>query len=336
MKLYPALLLLAAVHATSACDFCAVYNADNAARQADNGLWFTISEQYIPFRTTQFESEEINPASPSYYDRSITHLVPGYNFTPRFGISLNIPLTYINFRRRDVRYSLTNLPIVEVERGSEFGLGDVSLITRFTLFEKRAMEYSAIVTLLGAAKFPTGDDSRLDDEIEQTRIFEAFLPPGTPHDPLGHSIGSVHQHNLALGSGSYDGIFGMTANGRWRRYFLNSQVQYYLRTEGDSGFKYGNELMISGGPGAFVLLAESSTLSVQANAVYDTMARDEILGRKSDRTGQTAWYLGPLLNFTLGESFSANAGVDIPLHIQNNGLQSVADYKIHGGVSWRF
>jgi hypothetical protein len=336
MKLLSAALLFGFVHGMWACDFCAVYNADNATRQSNKGFWLTISESYIPFRTTQFEGEEVSVVDPSYLDRSITHLVPGYNFSPRFGVSLNIPLTYLDFRRTDLRFSPTAPPVLETEKASEFGLGDLSLIARVVVFEKLEMEYSATVTLLGAAKFPTGDSDRIKDEVEQARIFESFLPPGTPHDPLDHSVTSVHQHDLALGSGSYDGIFGLTASGRWRRYFLNTQVQYYLRTEGESGFQYGNELMISGGPGAFLWLTESGTFSLQANAIYDTKARDRILGRRSDRTGQTGWYLGPLLNFTRGESFSANVGIDIPLHIENNGFQSVADYKVHGGLSWRF
>ena len=337
MRLVSAALFFAFAEAALACEFCAVYNADNAARHSNQGLWFTISEQYIPYRTLQFNGEEVSMDHPAYLDRSITHLVPGYNFSSRFGVSVNIPLTYINFRRTDLRYSATAPPVLETETGTDFGLGDVSLITRFVVFEQSTMQYSTVITLLGAAKFPTGDSSRIKDEVEQTKIFESLLPPGTPHDPLSHSIASVHQHDLALGSGSYDGIFGLTASGRWHRYFLNGQFQYYLRTEGESGFEYGDEIMISGGPGAFVWLTEDSgTLSLQANAVYDTMAHDEILGRTSELTGQTGWYIGPLLNFTWGQKFSANAGIDIPLHIENNGFQNVANFIFHGGLSWRF
>jgi hypothetical protein len=94
--------------------------------------------------------------------------------------------------------------------------------------------------------------------------------------------------------------------------------------------------MVSGGPGAFLLLNPSFTLSLQANAVYDSMARDRFSGVPSDETGMTAWYMGPLLNFSWGEHFSANIGIDIPLRIQNNGFQSVPDYRLHGGLAWRF
>jgi hypothetical protein len=330
------LFLLAVVQATSACELCAIYNAGSAQGQSESGFLFTISEQYVPYETPQFDGKEVSVPNPSFVDSSITHIVPGYNFTSWLGVSVNIPVTHLDFRRTDLRYSLTVPPVLFTEKGTEFGLGDTALIGRVAVFQKQTMRYGVAVNLLGGVKFPTGDASRLDNEVNQARIFQSFLPPGTPHDPLGHSVASVHQHMLALGSGSYDGVFGLTANARWKRWFLNAQFQYYLRTKGEAGFQYGNELIVSGGPGAFIFFGDSWTLSLQANALYDTMGRDELLGQVSDRTGETAWYMGPFLAFTAGEHFSANAGVDIPLRIANNGFQSVADYEVRGGLSWRF
>jgi hypothetical protein len=170
------------------------------------------------------------------------------------------------------------------------------------------------------------------------KVFQSFLPPGTPHDPLGHSVASVHPHMLALGSGSYDGVFGLTVNARWRQWFLNGQFQYYLRTKGEAGFKYGDEVIVSGGPGVYVVSSDSWTLSFQLNALYDSMGRDELLGQVSNRTGQTAWYVAPFpfVALTIGEHFSGNVGVELPVRIANNGFQSVADYELRGGISWRF
>lgn len=319
-----------------ACDLCAVYRAVDAGGASPPGLVLSIAEQYIPYRTSQVDGEVVRPANPDYADSSITHLVVGYNVASRFGVSLNVPLTHLNYRRTDLNYSLTAPPALYTDQGTEAGLGDLSLIGRIAIFQKTEMEYGFVVNVLAGVKFPTGDDERLDAEIAQVKVFNALLPPGTPHDPLGHSISSVHQHNLALGSGSYDGIFGLTASGNWQRLFFNAQFQYYLRSEGESGFEYGDELMVSGGPGVFVLLNKSCTLGLQAFALYDTLARDELLGTPSDRTGSTAWYLGPLVNFTWGRNLSANLGVDLPLRIANNGYQSVPDYRLHGGLSWRF
>jgi hypothetical protein len=66
------------------------------------------------------------------------------------------------------------------------------------------------------------------------------------------------------------------------------------------------------------------------------MAEDKILGQESELSGQNGWFLGPQMIFTWGNHFSANAGIDLPLRIANRGLQNVPNYRIAGGVSWRF
>ena len=331
------MILLTTLTTAQACDLCAVYRAADARGESGEGLVLGIAGQFIPYRTTQFEGAEVdNPPFREHVDSYLTHFLVGYNFSPRFGVNLNVPLAHLEFRRKDVRYSLTSPPVNYTEVGTETGLGDVSLIGRAAVFQKMDMDYGVVVNVLGGVKFPTGDDERVEEEIEQTKIFNQFVPPGTPHDPLGHSPSAVHQHMLALGSGSFDGIFGVTASFNWKRLFANAQFQYYLRTEADSGFKFGNETIVSGGPGVFVFLDKSFTLSVQAFAAYDDMQRDELLGTVSVRTGMTAWYIGPLVNLTVVGHFSANIGVDFPLKIENGFYQVVPNYRLHGGISWRF
>lgn len=320
----------------SACELCAIYNANSASGQSAGGWLLSLSEQFVPFRTLQFEGNEFSMSNPDYLASSITHVVPTYNFSSRFGLSLNLPTVYRSFKRTELRYSTTGPSQLVVEEGDELGFGDLALVARWTAWEKSEMEYGVVLNLLGGVKFPTGNTDRIEDEVEQARIYDSLLPPGTPHDPLGHSISGVHQHEISPGSGSFDGIFGVTLNTRWKRYFFNSQVQYYLRTEGEDTFEYGDELMVSGGPGVYALLNDSFTLSFQALAVYDTLARAELLGRKSEGTGMTAWYMGPLATVTWGERFSANAGGDIPLRIVNNGFQNVPNFRFHAGFSYRF
>ena len=320
----------------TACDLCAIYGANDARGGSSPGPLMTVAGLFVPFHTLQFEGEEVTSADPDFLDRAIIHLVPGYNFSKRFGLSLNLPVVDHSFQRSDVRYSLSGADVFFTERGRETGLGDLALIGRFAVLDVSLMKYGFAVNILGGVKFPTGDSERLKDEVEQALIFDARLPPGTPHDPLGHSRSAVHQHDVALGSGSFDGVLGLTLNSRWQRWFFNGQFQYYWRTEGESSFHYGNELMLSGGPGCYLWLHEAFTLSLQANVAYETRARDRLLGRVSDRTEATAWYGGPQILLTWGSHFSALAGADVPFRIENNGFQAVADYRIHGSVAWRF
>lgn len=318
------------------CDLCAVYNAEGAKGESSAGFSFTLAEQFVDYRTTLYEGDEFFPDKPSRLRSSVTHLVPAYSFTPWFGLSLNTPIVYRDYSRTDLRYAPSGIPSFGTERGTEFGLGDLSLIGRVRLIHLSEMKYGVTLNLLAGVKFPTGDTSRLDDELEQTRIFESFLPPGYPHDPLGHSVSGLHPHEITAGSGSFDGIFGLAFNSRYDRFFFNGQLQFYYRTEGDASFQYGNEILVSGGPGAFLWLSKQNTLSLQATATFEAHSRDSILGRKSGQTGGESWFVGPQLAFTHGRGLTAQMGVDVPVRIANNGLQIVPTYRLYAGLTLRF
>ncbi|MSU20189.1 MAG: hypothetical protein EXS30_02195 [Pedosphaera sp.] len=248
--------------------------------------------------------------------------MPGYNFTRHFGLSLNIPIISRSYRFYNQ---------AAAREGSVAGLGDIALIGRWSAWQQTKKDYSVQLQLLGGVKFPTGGADFVRKDVEQEAFYNSFFPAGH-----SHAISGVHPHDLALGSGSFDGVVGTTLNLRWKRAFFTTEFQYYLRTEGESSFKYGDDLMVSGGPGYFFLLNERYSLSLQGNAVYETMARSEYFDRKSSQTGSTAWYFGPQLGLTMGNHFSARAGVDVPLQIENNGLQNVPDYRIHASVAWSF
>ena len=330
------LALFFAVLPGRACDLCSIYNADTLRGERTSGFLFSISELFVPYRTEQLNSEETSVADSDYLDSSITHLVPTYNFVKNFGVSLNTPIIYRDFQRKSVVVGANRQLRIVTEEESDFGLGDVALIGRWTAFQRNEMEWSASFNVLAGVKFPTGDTDPLEEEAEQVRRYNVLVGPGHVHDALGIPVSGVHARDVSLGSGSFDGVFGTTLNLRYGRWFFNNQVQYYLRTEGESTYEYGDEFMISGGPGRYLVSADKWTLSLQASAAYETMARDKLFGEKSNHTGMTAWYLGPLVNLTVGERFTANIGVDVPLSIANNGFQNVPDYRIHGGVAWRF
>jgi hypothetical protein len=314
-----------------ACDLCAIYSANSARGDSDSGPLLTLNEQFTSYGTLQQDGNVFKgfpEMQENYLASSITHLVPGYNFSPNFGLNLNIPIIYRSFTRVDLQ---PNDGSLEKESGTVSGLGDVSLIARWTAFKKVKMSYSIIFNVLAGVKFPTGDTDRLDQEVERERFFNEFF--GT--DVHAHTFGGIHQHDLTLGSGSFDGVFGTVLNLRWKRWFINQQFQYYLRTEAND-YQFGDWLIVSAGPGAYVLLDENYTLSVQASAFYEAMKQDMVTGKINDQTGSTAWYLGPQLVFTMGDHFSTQAGVDLPLRINNHGLQSVPDYRVHAAFKWRF
>src|SRR5712692_791260 len=136
MKFLAVGFLLCVVLAASvrACELCAIYSADSARSESSSGSTFTVAEMFVSSHTLRAEGELYSPAPPldflsrAYLDSSITHLVPGYNFTRRLGVSLNLPLEYLRFHRAE----LTTTGGMVEEEGTVSGLGDVALIGRLS------------------------------------------------------------------------------------------------------------------------------------------------------------------------------------------------------------
>src|SRR5438046_2047290 len=138
-----------------ACELCAIYNASNANGEFSRGVLFSLSEQFTHYGTERFQDMELKRDFPDFLDSSITHAVLGYDFSPRLGLNFNLPVVYRSFRRSDVRFSKTAPPRFATEQSVESGIGDGTLVGRFTLFSKRSMSYAVVVNLLAGVKFPT-------------------------------------------------------------------------------------------------------------------------------------------------------------------------------------
>lgn len=297
-----------------ACDLCAVYNVSAARGEATAGWHLSVAEQFTHSGTLHENDDQVSNPAGQFRDSSITSVLLGYNFNERFGLSVNLPFIARRFKRVEG---------FETERGTEAGLGDMSLLGRYVLYAKPEHEYSLFVSLLGGVEFPTGDPDRLREEVNEVEV------PGATES-------GVHGDSLALGSGSYDFVTGFSANARWRRLAFAADLQYFIRTRGEFDYRFGNELSVAGGPGLYLFFREELTLAVYASINYETKEIDRIAGEKKDEGILTTWYAGPGLIFTWGEKLSASANVDLPLGIASRGVQTVPDYRVRGGLNWTF
>ena len=323
---------LLAAGTLSACELCAIYRAADARGDYGSGFTFTTSAQFIPLRTEQFNGASVVRPQPDYLDRWMLHFVGGWNINDRWGVSLNVPVVQQTYRR----VALDDFIRPKTVQGVDTGLGDLSVIGRYQLWTHSGMKAGGSVQFLAGLKLPSGDTTYLDEQARLLRIYEGIVGPGHNHDSLGPVTSGVHAHDLALGTGSVDGVLGLAANAHWKRFFAATQFQYYPRMEGAGDYRYADELMVSGGPGLFLWLGKDFTCSLDLNAGYDTHGSDQLFGRPSVHTGMTAWYLGPHLAMTWQNRWSAQAGIEIPLRIANRGFQNVLDYRLTTGVTLRF
>src|SRR4051794_12150654 len=182
----------------SACDLCAIYAANQARGDIGNGFFGGVAEQFSHFGTVQVDGHKVSNPTGQYLDSSISQVFAGYNFNDRFSLQLNVPLIYRSFKRPEGE---------AIDRGTESGLGDISLLGSFVPYHHDGVDTTFSWTLLGGVKFPTGSTDRIKEEFNEND------DPNAP--PSG-----IHGHDLTLGTGSYDGIVGTSIYGRWKRGFL--------------------------------------------------------------------------------------------------------------------
>ena len=341
-------LLLTAAGPARACDLCGCYTPQmettlqagafdqtdlTSGRTGATRFYAAVSEQFTHFGTLQFEGEEVANPTGQYLDSSVTQLVGGYGFNSRFALQLNVPLIYRSFERPEG---------FQIDRGTESGLGDISLLGRFLVFhyehggsaslkfddpknphfETHEADFTVGALLMAGVKFPTGDTSRLKEEFNEQEI------PGAP--PSG-----IHGHDLALGTGSYDGIFGGQFSLRYKNFFFQADAEFTLRGPGLHQYDYANDISWSGGPGYYFVRNQHAIVGLQFVVSGEHKDVDRFRGAPAEDTGITSVFLGPRLIASMGK-VSAELGADLPVLIDNTALQSVPDYRIRASVAIRF
>ncbi len=299
--------------ALRACDLCAIYAAGQARGEIGKGPFAGAAEQFTHYGTLQLEGSEVPNRLGQYLNSSITQVLLGYNFTTRLGLQLNAPFIYREFERPQS---------MGLHHGTESGLGDLSLTASYVAYRHETMKSTFSWSLLGGLKFPTGSTSRLKEELNE--MPDTGFPSG------------IHGHDLTLGSGSFDGIVGTSLFARWQRAFAAASVQYAIRSTGDYDYAFANDLTWSGGPGVFLAINDSFTLSLEAAVSGETKGRDHFRGEAVEDTGVTTVYVGPELLFTWRDKLSALIAADLPVFRDNTALQVVPDYRIRAAITWHF
>lgn len=328
-----ALLVVASAGSVAqACDVCAIYTATEM-REARGGFRLGVAEQFSRFTTLKEDGEEIdNPGE--HLNSAITQLILGYDLSPRFGLQLTVPIIARDFRRRENGV---------ITSGDETGFGDLSLVGLVRPFSYVTERSVVRTSLVGGLELPSGSPDRLREELEEgdqagARARQGALVGGfrASHEADDEGPIGVHGHDLALGSGSVDGIIGGSFFASWTRLFFTAAVQYAMRTKGSFDYRYANEVTWTGGPGMYPYLAHERSLAIHMLVTGEHKGLDELDGADAEDTGVTAVYLGPGVSFTWGTSLAADVAGDLPVSQDNTSVQLMPSFRIRGGVSWRF
>ncbi|HMJ05824.1 MAG TPA: hypothetical protein VK474_06165 [Chthoniobacterales bacterium] len=296
-------------------------------------FYFGAAEQFTHFATVQIDGREVPNPSGQYEDSSITQLTAGVVVTPRLSLQINLPLIYRSFERPEG---------FAIDRGTESGVGDISLLANFVLFQserngearassadgKNPLEVrdepnvAVAASVFGGVKLPTGDSDRLREEFDEVEV------PGAPES-------GIHGHDLTLGTGSFDAIIGGQASLRYRSCFVSAETQFTLRGDGAHQYHFANDLSWSGGPGYYLMRRRDAVVGLQCACAGEHKDVDRFRGEVADDTGITSVFLGPRVIGSY-RKLSGELALEFPVAIENTALQVVPDYRLRASFTVRF
>lgn len=265
-------------------------------------------------------------------DSSITQFVGGYGINNRFALQFDAPFIYRDFRRPEG---------FKIDEGKVAGLGDISLLTQTVIWRYKSVaerevrfegknpvmiehepDFAVSCVALVGAKFPTGDSSRIKEEFHENEI-------------AGAPMSGIHGHDLTLGTGSFDGIFGGQISARYKSCFCTANGQFSWRGEGAHDYRFANDITWSGGPGYYVVRRRNFVVGCQCAVTGEHKGTDTFRSEPAEDTGITAVALGPRFIFSR-DQLSGELSAEFPVLIENTALQIVPDYRLRFGfaVSW--
>ena len=309
-------ILLSATVQSAACDLCAVYRSLEA-KSANPGFNVGIFEQFTHFGTLQQDGHKVdNPANQSL-DSSITQFIVGYQVNDRFGVQLNTP--YI--------IPFIQTPHPHGEHRQRDGVRDwetspSSGITAPSSIPPRRPSLSW--DLSAGVKFPTGSRDRIKEELS-----EMEPDPGVPES-------GIHGHDLALGSGSYDGIVGTALFASWQRLFVVRRAAVHYPQPRRLRLPLRQRPYLACQARGLPLALPPGFTRAAAGRFREDKGKDDLAGVKAEDTGMTSVFAGPELSFTWKDKLSAELGAEFPLVNDNTALQLVPDYRVKAAVTYRF
>lgn len=338
--------LLLGVSAARACDVCAVYTATQM-REERTGLLVGLAEQATRYSTRLPDPAGGTRDAGERLNSFITQVLVGYDFHPKFRVQVNVPIIARDYHRlRNRRLVDDQIRDGVMTKGNVSGFGDVALLGLWRPWSYVDEHRLVRFTLLGGLKLPSGDPGKLVEEQKLRRATEATAAaaartPGrvvsADHIPEGSPSG-INGHDLALGTGSIDGIVGGVGFASWDRLFVTASVQHAIRMEGAYRYQYGDETQWFVGIGGYLLLDHVRTLSLQLVTSGKHQGTDTLEGKSTAPDGgstRTTWvFLGPAVGFTYGTSLGFELAGDLPVDTPSEGL--IPEFRVRGGATWRF
>lgn len=301
------------------CDSCAATNNLQSAFLDDSVARIGAQLSYDYRHTMLTGSSDTANAADEKVATTLVNLF--YSHTLLEDVTLDL---YLPFLSR----AYTERPNYTYDSGRESGIGDITLVSTFQIFQGKKDRKMVDWRLRAGVKLPTADGSMLND---YPRDFTAPVA-GAPVYPTS----AVYPYDRALGSGSVDWIVGSSYVAQYEEIIGLIDAQFIGRTEGDNNFTFGDTVTARVAPGYIFSRAAGNEFSALLEAAYRYDGSADYDGFSVPDSGQSAFLLGPKLMLKLKERFIGSFGVSLPLYQSVEGTQLASDYQILASMMYGF
>jgi hypothetical protein len=203
-----AALLLAWPACVRACDFCLIHQGISPL-ETQNGKGLRINQRYTLLDSVYAGTDEIpNPGAQEEF--WTTDFSGFYSLRKDFMLLANLP---IRITRLDGHLHVHHDGEVHAhgDTGGDEGIGDISLLGRYTFLTLHNQDTTTLLAITGGVKLPAGSTDGRNDEGE-------YLDAHTQ-----------------LGTGSVDGLIGLSFNHARDRVSVSGNILYSINTGGETG-----------------------------------------------------------------------------------------------------
>jgi hypothetical protein len=238
-----------------------------------------------------------------------------YGLTTDLTISARLPwVTRDNIREGELEDGVGEAH----SHGSTGGLGDLVVLANYRTIESKNLD----VSIQLGFKAPSGDTNASDDDD----VLETEFQPG---------------------SGSWDLLFGAAVSRTVGRWGLHANVLFDLTTEGSQDAEFGDSLSYN--VAAVYALSPNddshhgSHRSSHPHVRWDAMLeingesrwKNAIAGELEANSGATTVFISPGLRASY-QDIGFFVSVGLPIVEDSNGVQTDADFRLVGGLSFSF
>jgi hypothetical protein len=298
---------------SEACDYCLISQGISPL-QTQQGAGLRWGQRYTSLDSVYHGTDEIpNPGVKEQY--WTTDIAGFYGVNDRILLLVNVPL-----RRTDGHGELVDgedgTTQVEQVRGDATGVGDVSLLARYTVFERHSLDSTTLVAGVLGVKFATGSTDQ--------------------HNAEGEYLDS----HLQLGTGSTDPLLGFSIDHASGRASISGNILASFANDGevgDASHRFGDSVNYDV-TGKYRLTPH--TIGQSANALFVSLGvhgewRDyeHLEGARLPDTGGNTVYVAPGVQYAIGGKWIIEGTYQRAVYHDLNDTQLGEDYRVFGTVT---